>query len=171
MYFVVLVISVLTLGWIIIFTNDLEITYTLITAVKDKDVPVPVTTAEDSVSRLGHTRFTICSSYWEQQTNAILNMWSLQKWANVTGFRVVEPFAHQSTLGLTYQVLHHYNYTNALRFRDYFDLDFWDTMCKENHGIPPLEKWNTFALAPKKKTVVVILVYYRVPVGVYIDIY
>ena len=170
MYFVVIAISVLTLGCMIIFTNDeTSTTYTLITAVKDKYVPV--TAVENSVSRLGHTRFVICSSYWEQQTNAILNMWSLQKWANITGFRVVEPFAHQSTLGLTYQVLHHYNYTNALRFSDYFDLDFWNAMCKENHGILPLEKWNTFALAPKKKTVVVILVYYRVPEGVYIDIY
>ena len=168
MYFVVLGISVLSLGCIIIYTND-ETTYTLITTIKDTYI-IPVTTVENPVSQLGYTRFVICSSYWEQQTNAILNMWSLQKWANVTGFRVVEPFAYQSTLGLTYQLLYHYNYTNALHFSDYFDLDFWNTMCKENHGIPPLEKWSTFALGPFKKTVVVILVYYRFPIGEYINI-
>ena len=168
MYFVVLGISVLTLGCLVIFTND-ETTYTLITTVKDTYIPVE--NPFKRISRLGYTRFVICSSYWEQQTNAILNLWSLQKWANVTGLRVVEPFASQSTLGLSYQVLYNYNYTNALCFSDYFDLDFWNTMCKENYGIPPLEKWSTFAHGPLKKTVVVILVYYRFPIGEYVNAY
>ena len=104
-----------TLGCIVIFTND----ETLVTTVKDTYIPVE--NPFKYVSRLGYTRFVICSSYWEQQTNAILNLWPIQKWANVTGFRVVEPFASQSTLGLLYQVLYNYNNTSPLHFSDYFD--------------------------------------------------
>ena len=94
MYFVVLGISVLTLGCIVLFTTV-------------KDTCKPVENRFKPVSRLGYTRrFVISSSYWEQQTNALINLWSLQKWANVTGFRVVEPFASQSTLRLSYQMLY-----------------------------------------------------------------
>jgi len=39
----------------------------------------------------------MCHSYWEQQTNAVLNMWSFQKWAIKSGnYGVVEPFVHDS---------------------------------------------------------------------------
>ena len=113
-------------------------------------------------------RFAIVYSYWEQQTNAILNMWSLQKWANFTGFKVLEPFAYQSMLALTDEILYHYNFTNVLRFRDYFDLNFWTNETKEKYGIPPVERWDTFAVSPLNKTVVVILAYDVFPVGEYV---
>ena len=60
--------------------------------------PVPANSINVTFSSLKSIRFGICSNYWEQQTNAILNMWSFQKWAYLTGFRVVDPFADQSTL-------------------------------------------------------------------------
>ena len=145
---------------------------TSITAIED--AKMPFTTVENlyksnnTASSLRNIRFAIVYNYWEQQTNAILNMWSLQKWANFMGFKVLEPFAYQSTLALTDQILYHYNFTNVLRFRDYFDLDFWTNKTKEKYRIPPLEKWNTFALSPLKKTVVVILAYDVFPVGEYV---
>ena len=68
--------------------------------------------------------FAICSSYWEQQTNALFNMWSFQKWANISGFRVLEPFVQGSNLQFTDGILYNYNFAKSLRFGDYFDLDF-----------------------------------------------
>ena len=96
-------------------------------------------------------------------------MWNFQNWANFSGFRVVEPFAKDSTLGLTDQILYRYDFTNVLYFSDYFNLDFWTKMTNKNYGIPPLEKWNTFALYPFKKTVVVIFAFDVSPQGVHID--
>ena len=121
----------------------------------------------NNISELKYTRFAIVSSYWEQQTNAILNMWSLQKWAKFTGFNVLEPFAFQSTLGLTDQILYQYNFTNVLHFSDYFDLGLWTNKIKKNYGIPPFNNWKMFELSPLKKAVVVILVYDVLPVGEY----
>ena len=132
------------------------------TTVEDICTPVtPINNTNKTGLKLENARFAVCSSYWEQQTNALLNMWSFQKWANFTGFKTLEPFAGQSVLGFTDQILQDYNFTNVLRFRDYFDLDFWTNMTKENYGIPPLNEWNKFALSPLKKTVIVILVHKR----------
>ena len=142
---------------------------TLVTTAKDAKMPfATVDNSNSTVSTSKNIRFAIVYSYWEQQTNAILNMWSLQKWANFMGFKVLEPFAYQSTLALTDQILYDYNFTNVLLFRDYFDLNFWTNKTKEKYGIPPFEKWDTFALSPLKKTVVVILAYDIFPVGEYV---
>ena len=140
-----------------------------LTVVKDAKLPfVTVDNHNNTVSKFKDVRFTIVYSYWEQQTNAILNMWSLQKWANFMGFKVLEPFAYQSTLAFTDEILYHYNFTNVLRFRDYFDLNFWINKTKEKYRIPPFERWDTFAVSPLKKTVVVILAYDVFPVGEYV---
>ena len=106
-----------------------------------------------------NARFVVAYHYYEQQTNALLNMWTMQKWAKYMGFKVLEPFAHDSILGFSNKLLERCNSTNVLRFSDYFDLDIWSNKSKKKYGIPPLEKWNTFVLSPMKKTVVVLLVY------------
>ena len=114
-------------------------------------------------------RFALCSSYYEQQINALYNMWSFQKWANATGFRVPEPFVSNSTLGLAnvHSKLYHENFTmNALKFSDYFDLDLWTKKTKD-YGIPPLVKWNTFVLSPIKTAILVTLTYWNDPPGIY----
>ena len=134
--------------------------------VEDANVLVTVGNAK-STDKTKNFRFAVVNNYWEQQTNAILNMWSMQKWAKLMGFKVLEPFAYQSTLGITDKILYDYNFTNVLHFSDYFDLDFWTKESKKKYGIPPLEKWDTFVLAPLKKTVVVILAYDVFPVGEY----
>ena len=114
------------------------------------------------------SKFAICSSYWEQQTNALYNMWSFQKWANVTGFGTLEPFVEGSNFQFTSNILLNYNFKKSLTFGDYFDLDFWNKMTMKNYGIPPLEKWNTYALSASRKTVMVILLFYTPSPGVYI---
>ena len=151
-----------------------------VTTVEDASKPVsdlqdtskPTTTVEDaskSVPNLKHTRFAICTSFWEQQTNALINMWTFQKWAKFTGFKVLEPFAFHSTLGVTDRILYHINFTNVLHFGDYFDQNLWTNMTKKRYGIPPFEKWNTFSLSPLKRTVVVILAYGFSPAGGFVD--
>ena len=134
--------------------------------VKDTITPIPM----DTSIKGEKLRFSLCSSYWEQQTNALYNLWSFQKWANITGFRVPEPFVSRSTLGLAYvnNTLYHDNFTtNALKFSDYFDLDLWIRKTEE-YGIPPLVKWNTFVVSPIKKTVLVTLIYWNGHPGIYI---
>ena len=135
------------------------------TGVTDTLTPIPV----DKNAPVEKSRFAICSSYWEQQVNALYNMWSFQKWANFTGFRVPEPFVSRSTLGLAFvnQTLYHDNFTNALKFSDYFDLDLWTKKTKD-YGIPPFVSWKTFVLLPIKKTVVVSLIYWSGHSGIYI---
>jgi len=120
-------------------------------------------------SNIRYMRFATCSNYYEQQTNAILNFWSFQKWANVTGFRVMEPYASWSELGFSERILQDYNFTNALRFRDYFDLDFWTSKTNKYHRIPPMATWDTFNLHSLRRTVVVILIYDVLTIGRYVD--
>ena len=115
------------------------------------------------------TGFALCTSYWEQQTNSLLNMWSFQKWANQSGnLSVVEPFASISVLGLPSEILYDLDFANALRFSDYYDLEYW-TKETAKYGIPPMVTWDTFIRYANRKIVVVILVY-EVPFGgVYIN--
>ena len=132
----------------------------------------PVTTVENTckpVSNVTHVRFAVCSSFWEQQTNSVINMWSFQKWAKLLGYKVLEPFVNQSVLGLTDRILDTCDVTNSLRFRDYFDIDLWTDMTKNKYGVPPLEQWDTFACSPFKKTVVVLLIYWTSHPGDFID--
>ena len=148
--------------------TTVEDTTTFATTVKS----TPVTTAESTckpVSNVTHVRFAVCSSFWEQQTNSVINMWSFQKWAKLLGYKVLEPFASQSVLGLTDRILDTCDVTNSLRFRDYFDFDLWTDITKNKYGVPPLEQWNTFACSPFKKTVVVFLIYWSSHPGDFID--
>ena len=102
--------------------------------------------------------YIICSSYWEQQSNAILNMFSMQRWANSLGMTVVEPFVCQSELKFPPEVLYNNTLANTLRLRDYIDLDYWNTQAKKV-GIPPLESWENFSHQSAKKIILVILPY------------
>ena len=98
--------------------------------------------------------YIICSSYWEQQSNAILNMFSMQRWAN----SLVEPFVCQSELKFPPEVLYNNTLANTLRLRNYIDLDYWNTQARKV-GIPPLESWENFSHHSAKKIILVILPY------------
>ena len=64
----------------------------------------------------------------------------MQMWAKVTGFRLSEPFANRSTLGLRNKVLQDYNFINVLKFSDYVDQDFWTNVINEKYQVPALEE-------------------------------
>ena len=116
-----------------------------------------------------HSRFVVCYSFWEQQTNALINMWSLQKWANKSvRLKVVEPFAVESVLEFPSSVLQQHQFDNALHFRDYFDLDYW-TKKTAKLGIEPLVTWETFLKYANRKVVVGLLAYSYAPGGVFVE--
>ena len=121
--------------------------------------------------KYSQSRFVVCYSFWEQQTNAliIINMWSLQKWANKSGkLKVVKPFAVDSVLEFPSSVLQQHHFDNALHFRDYIDLDYW-TKETAKLGIEPLVTWDTFLKYANRKVVVGLLAYSYVPGGVFVE--
>ena len=114
------------------------------------DIPIGGTTQR-------YYRYAIGSSYWEQQTNAVLNMFCMQRWANSIGLTVVEPFVCQSELKFPIEILHNNTMApNTLRLRDYIDLDYWNAQASES-GVPPLETWENFVLRSTKNIIVVIM--------------
>ena len=122
-------------------------------------VPKPhVANESDENTTHMHHRYVICSSYWEQQSNALLNLFSLQRWANSVGLTTVEPFVCQSELKFPPEVLNNNTLINALRLRDIIDLDYWNAQVT-NAGVPPLESWENFVLHSAKRIILVILPY------------
>jgi len=113
-------------------------------------------------------RFALSSSYWEQQTGAIINMFCFQRWANSVGLTVVEPFVHMSELKISHEILHNDSVTSALRLSDYNDIDYWNEQAKKS-GIPPLESWKDFIQFSTKKIIVVIITYGSGTGGTFVD--
>ena len=148
-----------------------------VTTVADASKPViivknkckPVSSTCKPISNVTRTRFAVCTSFWEQQTNAVINFWSFQKWAKVSGYKVFEPFVYQSKLGVTDPILNTCDVTNSFRFRDYFDLNLWTNTTNKKFKVPPFEQWDAFACSPFKKTVVVLLIYWTSPTGEFVD--
>ena len=129
--------------------------------VKASTVVVPSTVVKWSktpVANVTHIlrRYTVCSSYWEQQSNAILNLFSLQRWANSLGMTVVEPFVCQSELKFPPEVLNNNTLTNTLRLRDYLDIDYWNAEARKRR-VASLEEWENFVLHSTKKIILVIM--------------
>ena len=103
-------------------------------------------------------RYVLCSSYWEQQTAAIINMFGLQRWGNSVGLTVVEPFVHMSQLKFSNDVLQNDGISNALRLGDYIDIKYYNEQ-SEKYGVPALENWEDFTRVSTKKIIVVIISY------------
>ena len=131
------------------------------------DTVHPITEDAEDV-KYKHSRFVVCYSYWEQQTNALINMWSLQKWASKSRLKVVEPFAVDSVLEFPGSVLYQHQFDNALHFRDYFDLDYW-TEKTAKLGIEPLVTWETFLKYANRKVILAVTTFDANPPGVYVN--
>ena len=115
-----------------------------------------------------HYRYALSSSYWEQQTNAAINMFCMQRWANSIGLTVVEPFVSQSELKFPVEILHNNTLDKTLRLSDYIDIDYWNAQTSEWRGVPPLETWENFVRHSTKHIVVVIMSHFGVG-GTYIN--
>lgn len=121
----------------------------------EKEITTIIKTVGDTKHK--YHRYAISSSYWEQQTNAVLNMFCMQRWANSIGLTVVEPFVCQSELKFPKEVLYNNSLANTLRLRDYIDLDYWNAQTDKSDNILPLETWENFFHHSTKKIVVVIM--------------
>jgi len=104
----------------------------------------------DSIDeQLSHGKMLIYSSY-EEQTNGARNMWQLQMWAKTLKMRVVEPFAVNSMFGMIGALP---NYTQALRFSDYYDIDKWNKVANF-YGGSSLVEWEEFLSNAPHKVIV-----------------
>ena len=79
-------------------------------------------------------------SIYEEQTNGANSLWQLQIWAKHLGMRVVEPFAKDSLFTMRAIIP---DFSQALRFGDYFDKEEWDKKVVRAGGYP-LVKWEEF---------------------------
>ena len=86
-------------------------------------------------------------SSFEEQTNGARNLWQLEMWAKLLDMKVAEPFAVDSMFGVMGAVPH---FNQALRFRDYYDIEKWNRKVNE-YGGSPLVKWEDFlSKAPRQ---------------------
>ena len=96
-----------------------------------------------------HGHILIYSNY-EEQTNGARNLWQLQMWAKTLKMRVIEPFAVNSMFGVIGALP---NYTQALRFSDYYDIDKWNKKA-HHHGGSSLVQWEEFLSNCSRKVIV-----------------
>ena len=89
-------------------------------------------------------------SIYEQQTNGANNLWQLQLWAKQVGMKVVEPFAKNSFFTMRTIIP---NFSQALRFGDYFDKEEWNEMVMKAGG-NPLVTWEEFITDFPRKAII-----------------
>ena len=116
-------------------------------------------------------RYALSSSYWEQQTNAIINLYNFQRWAASVGLTVVEPFVNQSKLQFPGEIFygHHNTSLNVLHFHDYVDIKYYNRRAHVLGDVPALEPWERFVQYTGKKLIVIIVAYHIPPSGIYIN--
>jgi len=89
----------------------------------------------------------------EQQVGAAMNMLTLSKWAKYVGISPVEPFVIDSLFNWPPRWSES-ELSTTLRFRDYFNLDYWNNMCSKFNAAP-LVSWETFLSRKTNNTIIV----------------
>ena len=102
------------------------------------------------------TGFVLAADYYQQQIGAAINLYNFQVWATSLGVKVVEPFVARSKYVMPYNISQS-TISIALRFRDYFDIHYWNN-CSVNNGVNSLASWEEFTAATPKQLIVVIIV-------------
>jgi len=109
----------------------------------------------DQESHEGHI-FVYSST--EEQTNGARNLWQLQMWAETLKMKVVETFAVDSMFGVIGALP---NYTQALRFSDYYDVCKWNKLAHDPGG-SSLIQWEDFLSNAPGKVIVLYTLLRRV---------
>ena len=99
--------------------------------------------------------FVFSTHIIEQQVGAAMNLLTLSQWAKHVGISVVEPFVSESIFKWP-PIWSQSELSRTLRFRDYFDLNHWNSMCS-NFNASPLVSWETFLKRKPDSTIVVVL--------------
>ena len=103
-----------------------------------------------STSQLDSQGHIFVYSSYEEQTNGARNLWQLEIWANLLDMKVVEPFAVNSIFGIMGIAP---NFTQTLRFRDYYNIGMWNEEVMKYHGVP-LTKWEEFLYKAPRKAII-----------------
>ena len=99
--------------------------------------------------------FAIVSEYSEQQVGAAMNLLTLCKWSKYVKIYPVEPFVRESMYRLP-KSLSKTVTLKALRFRDYFNISFWNTLSPQ-YGAAKLVSWKTFMRNKPQSFIYVVL--------------
>ena len=102
------------------------------------------------------TGFVLAADYYQQQIGAAINLFNFQMWATSLGAKVVEPFVARSKYMMPSD-LSQFSVNTTLRFRDYFDIHYWNN-CSVSNGVNPLASWEEFTAAVTKQLIIVIIV-------------
>ena len=96
-------------------------------------------------------------SIYEEQTNGAKNLWQLQVFAKQVGMQVVEPFAKESLFTMAGIAP---NFSQALRFGDYVDIDEWNFLVTRDGG-SPLVLWEEFITKAPRKAIILFTAKYQ----------
>jgi len=107
----------------------------------------------------------------EQQVGAAMNLLSLSKWAKHVGVSPVEPFVNESVFKWPHKWPHvQSEISRVLRFRDLFNIDYWNSMCSQFNAAP-LVSYETFLSKQTKSSIIVsfLITQHCIPQQVFID--
>ncbi|XP_065894924.1 uncharacterized protein [Dysidea avara] len=113
-----------------------------------------VNSSKDAIVHNSESRgFVLCVSVIEQQVGAAMNILTLSKWAKHVGILPVEPFVKNSLIRWPSNWSQS-EISTELRFRDYFNLDYWNSMCPQFNAAP-LVPFETFLSRKTNLTIIV----------------
>ena len=104
------------------------------------------------------TGYVLALAFREQQTKASVNIFSLQCWAKTLYVYIVEPYVIDSRLVFPMEPAT--MQSEALRFRDLFDITIWQRVTAQ-HGFAPLAGWESFLADAPRELIVVRFKYVR----------
>lgn len=91
--------------------------------------------------------------FTEEQTCALRNLLGLQHWATTTNYSVVEPFVYNSFFAMCHYLRD--PTVHSLRFRDYFDINDWNSHVMKHNVGRPLVSWEQFVQNASRELIVV----------------
>ncbi|XP_065893719.1 uncharacterized protein [Dysidea avara] len=93
----------------------------------------------------------------EQQVGAAMNLLTLSQWAKHVGISTVEPFVNKSVFSWPLRWSQS-ELSTTLHFHDYFNLDYWNSMCSRFNA-SPLVSWETFLNRKTDSSIIVLLLF------------
>jgi len=100
------------------------------------------------------TGYALASDFYQQQIGAAVNLFNFQRWAAKVSpkMKVVEPFVANSKLMMPHN-LSPPSLQTALRFSDYFDIDYWNQKSEEDALVP----WEQFITDKPTQMIIVVI--------------
>jgi len=139
-----------------IIQSDISTKHTLSTEQSNNHIELKATSNVVKPSIVAPTQSPASEGYifpysiFEEQTSGAKNLWQLQILAKQIGMKVVEPFAKDSVFTM-YGIAP--NFSQSLRFGDYFDKGEWNKMVAKDGG-SSLVEWEEFITKAPRRAVI-----------------